>query len=55
MKSVLIHLEDDEHEELMAVKGKDSWRSLLLAHIMNKDDLSGKPISFKEKREVELE
>lgn len=52
MKSILIHLEDEEHEDLLRVKGKASWRSLLLAHIMNKGDLpAGLPITFKIKKE----
>jgi len=29
MKSILIHVEDEEYEELLKKKGKRTWRELL--------------------------
>jgi predicted CopG family antitoxin len=33
MKSILIHLEDEEYEKLNKVKGNLSWKEVLLAFL----------------------
>jgi len=39
MKTVLIHMENDDYFELLEIKGRNTWRSLLLAHIKNKKEV----------------
>ena len=36
MKNILIHLEDDEYELLAEIKGKDSWKDVLMLSVKNK-------------------
>jgi len=37
MKSILIHLEDEEYEKLSKVKGSLSWKEVLLAFLGEED------------------
>lgn len=38
MKNILIHLDNKDYELLQEVKGKRSWRDLLLINIIPKDE-----------------
>jgi predicted CopG family antitoxin len=41
MKSILIHLEDEEYETLKKAKGNLSWKQVLLAFQREEDRKSG--------------
>ena len=41
MRTVIIHMDDEDFDQLKELKGKETWRSLLLAYIKQKGDLDG--------------
>jgi len=41
MKSIIIHLDDEEHEKLTEIKGMRTWKEMLMISVKNKGDVDG--------------